>query len=141
MSTYGLVTVMSKKDGVLMKIMTTINGYLGKALGDRIRKSWPVTIEETERLAEEVGFGERGRLVIVSKVTEGKKKWLVVKEGDNVSRFPDNPNRKIMPRRDIHNDLGGDGSFGEKIAAFFHCPAVNTYAEYEDPEEVEIVIV
>ena len=65
MSTQGLVTVKSG-DKVLIKVVAGCDGMNARKLANRLKKAWPVSIQEAYKMALETKFGDEACLVVIT---------------------------------------------------------------------------
>lgn len=63
--TQGLVTVQSGGK-VVMKVVAGCDGYNARKLANKLRKSWPVSIDEAYKMALEIDFGDPNCLVVIT---------------------------------------------------------------------------
>lgn len=69
MATQGLVTITNGKK-VIMKIVAGCDGYHALKLVKAIKKVWPLTAEQTYKLAREINFGSQSCLVVMTEKEE-----------------------------------------------------------------------
>lgn len=66
MATQGLVTV-QKSGRVIMKVVAGCNGYQAQRLARRMRRAWPLSVDEVHDMALRAQFGEPGCLVVITR--------------------------------------------------------------------------
>ena len=64
--TQGLVSIVTKKGDVLMKIVVGSNGMHAQNVADSVKEEWPITPERAKEISEEHQFGSEGDLVIMT---------------------------------------------------------------------------
>ncbi len=64
--TQGLVSFVTQKGDVLMKIVAGSNGMKAQSVADIIKDEWPVTPERAKEISEEEHFGSEDDLVIMT---------------------------------------------------------------------------
>lgn len=65
MATQGMITVL-KNQMVVMKIIAGSNGQKSERVAQKIRKNWPLSIDEAYKIALKTGLGSKNCLVVLT---------------------------------------------------------------------------